>query len=98
MRSAKKVPLDLTDNWEEIVNNVERHNARNRWETVKERRRLRKLRHSAINLSLCAVLAVVLSWAKLLSPWVATATAVLLICIASAMVGRLWERRRQWPQ
>lgn len=92
MQNTKNVPLDLTGGWEDIVNNVERHNARNRWEQRKTAKQIAKLRQTVTNLSIGAVLAVALAWAKLLAPCLASAIAVVLACGASALTGRLWEK------
>ncbi len=86
--------LDLTGGWENIVNNVERHNARARREAKREARRTDKMKQVIINLSLGAVLVVALAFAGLVAPWVAGGIAVVLVCMASAIAGRVWERRR----
>ena len=91
----KERMLDLTGGWESIVNNVERHNARVRFEKALLLRKNRKLRRKVVDLSLGAVLVVALSAAGLLAPWVAGVASVLLICGASVIVGRLLERRKQ---
>lgn len=89
MYEAKK--LDLSGGWEDIVNNVERHNARAKWEARRQFRRLNKLKQGIVNLSLGALLAVLLGFTGLMEPWVAGVVAVALVCVASAIAGRLWE-------
>lgn len=83
--------LDLTGGWESIVNNVERHNARLRFDAKVYRLGLRKKLGKMTNLALGAILSVVLGFSGLLAPWLAGAIAVTLICCACILGGRIWE-------
>ena len=87
--------LSLDGGWEKLVNNVERHNARARIAAKREKRRRDRMVGCAINLSLGAVLAITLDFAGLVAPWVAGVTAVLLVCGASFLVGRIYEATKQ---
>lgn len=87
--------LNLTGGWEQIVNNVERHNARARFLANLEKRKLAKKSGEVVNLALGAILSVALGFTGLLAPWVAGAAAVLLVCIACFLGGRIWEGYRR---
>ena len=93
MRQA--IELNLTAGWEGIVNSAERHNARVRFEQKLHAQKLLKLRRMIVALSLGALLVVALGAAGLLASWVAGIAAVLMICGACLVTGRLLERRRQ---
>ena len=92
MREAKV--LDLTGGWEDIVNNVQRHNARCRWEAKKEGRKTNKLMQLAIRLSLGTLLVVGLAFCKVVAPWLGAVVAVVLLCSACMVAGRVAERRK----
>lgn len=83
--------LTLTGGWEEIVNNVERHNARVRFEIRKQQYRRNKRISKILNHVLGAALVMGLDLAGLLSSWIAVPGAVILTCIAFFFGGRLWE-------
>lgn len=83
--------LNLTGGWENIVNNVERHNARRRFEAKLYRLKMKKKIGKVVNLALGAILSVTLGFTGLLAPWVAGSSAVLLVCIACLLGGRIWE-------
>lgn len=87
--------LDLSGGWENIVNNVERHNARCRLEAKRQARKQDKMKRCMINLSLGAMLAIALVFCGLVAPWVGVAAAVILVCGASAIAGRLCELRKR---
>ena len=83
--------LVLPNEWEKIVNNVERHNARVRFDANLYQRKLKKKASKVAELGLGAILSVCLGAAGLLAPWLAGATAIVLICAACFHGGRLWE-------
>lgn len=83
--------LDLTGGWENIVNNVERHNARVRFEIRRQKYRHNKLISKILNHVLGAALVMGLDLAGLLSSCIAVPGAVILTCIAFFFGGRLWE-------
>ena len=87
--------LDLTGGWEQIVNDVERHNARVRFEIRRQQYRLNKRINKILNYALGAAAVSALDFGGLLSPWVAIPGAVILVCIACFFGGRLWEECRK---
>ena len=87
--------LDLTGGWENIVNNAERHNARIRLEANLFRHKQKKKICKITELALGAILSVALGFIGLLSPWVAGGAAVILVCIACFLAGRIWEGYRK---
>ena len=87
--------LDLTGGWEQIVNNVERHNARVRFEIRRQQYRRNKRISKILNHVLGAALVMGLDLAGLLSSWIAVPGAVILTCIACFFGGRLWEDYRK---
>lgn len=87
--------LDLTGGWEDIVNNVERHNARLRFEANLFRHKLKKKIGRVVNLALGAITSVALGATGLLAPWLAGTAAVILICSAFFFGGGVWEARRK---
>ena len=87
--------LSLTGGWEQIVNNVERHNTRLRFEANLYRHKLTKKIGKVVELALGALLSVILGYTGLLAPWLAGAAAVLLVCSACFLGGRIWEGCRR---
>lgn len=87
----QNTPLSLTGDWEAIVNNVERHNARVRFEILRQHNRRNKQINRILDRVLCAGLVIALDIAGLLASWIAVPTAIILICIACFLAGRLWE-------
>ena len=83
--------LDLTGEWEDIVNNADRHNARISFEKKLFRCRQRKKIGRMVELALGAILSVALGFAGLLTPWVAGGLAVILMFVACFLAGRIWE-------
>ena len=81
----------LTGGWEDIVNNVERHNARVQFEIRRQQYRRNKRIGKILNHVLGAALVMGLDLAGLLASWVAVPGAVILVCIACFFGGRLWE-------
>ena len=82
--------LDLTGGWESIVNNVERHNARLRFDAYLHQRKLKKKIGRVAELAMGAILFVVLGTAGLLAPWIAGIASVIFVCLACFHGGRLW--------
>ena len=87
--------LSLTGGWEAIVNNVERHNARARFEIRKQQHRRNKRINKILNFALGAALTMTLDMTGLLASWVAVPAAVILVCAACFFGGRLWEDYRK---
>lgn len=83
--------LDETGGWERIVNAVERHNARMRRDAERRERKKGKMARTVLYRALGAVGVVILALTGLLAPWVAGVTAVLMLCGACLMAGRLLE-------
>ncbi len=83
--------LDLTGGWENIVNNVERHNARVRFEVNLYQHKLKRKIGRVVNTALGAILSVTLGLTGLLAPWLASVTAIICVCIACFLGGRIWE-------
>jgi len=86
--------LDLTGGWESIVNNAERRNARCRFEEKLAKRKLQKQINRALFYATGAALAILLECTGLLAPWVAVAAALVLVCTACFVAGRIagnWE-------
>lgn len=81
--------LDLSGGWENIVNNVERHNARCRFERKMAKRKLHKQINKALCYAMGAALAMVLEFTGLLALWVAVAAALVLLCLACFTVGQI---------
>lgn len=82
--------LDLTGGWESIVNNVERHNARVRFEQGLRKRKQAKKLGRIVNLTLGAILCGVLGVTGLLAPWIAGFAAGVMVCIACFFGGQLY--------
>lgn len=87
--------LDLTGGWESIVNNVERHNARLRFEALMYQRRLKRKIGRVINMALGAIVSVTLGLTGLMAPWLAGGAAVILVCAACFLAGRIREGYRR---
>ena len=87
--------LDLTGGWEKIVNNTERHNARLRFEANLFRHKQKKKLGKMTELAIGAILSVALGFSGLLSPWIAGGVAVILVCAACFIAGRIWEGCRK---
>ena len=87
--------LDLTGGWENIVNNVERHNARLRHEAKLYQHKLKKKISKVVNIAIGAILSVTLGLTGLMAPWLAGAAAVILVCIACFLAGRIREGYRR---
>lgn len=91
----KSVSLNLSGGWENIVNNVERHNARVRFEAKLLRVKMRKKINRMVEMALGAIISVALGVAGLLTPWVAGGSAIILVCVACFLAGRICEGYRR---
>lgn len=87
--------LELAGGWEQIVNNVERHNARLRFDAYLYQRKLKKKISKVVNIALGAIVSVTLGLTGLMAPWLAGGAAVILVCVACFLAGRIWEGYRR---
>lgn len=87
--------LDLTGGWEQIVNNVERYNARLRFDAYLYQRKLKKKISKVVNMALGAIVSVILGLTSLMAPWLAGGAAVILVCAACFLAGRIREGYRR---
>lgn len=90
----KPIALNLIDEWEGIVNNVERHNARCRFEYIRKQNKLHQMINKALCFAMIAALALILNTAELLITWVAVAISLPCLCAACFISGRFWEKLR----
>ena len=81
--------IRLPAEWEGIVNNVERHNARCRFEEKLEKRKLHKQIKKALLYAMGAAMAMVLEFTGLLSFWVAVPAALAMVCLACFTAGHI---------
>ena len=88
----KQIPLNLTGEWEDIVNNVARHNARCRFEQIRKRNKLNKMLNQALCWAMTAALATILSFTGLLSVWVAACITIPCLGATCFIGGRIWDR------
>lgn len=88
---TKPILLNLTGDWENIVNNVDRHNKRCRRDQAKRESELHKMLNKALCFAMVAALATALRFCNLLSDWVAVAVALPCLCAACFIGGRLYE-------
>ncbi|MBR4017275.1 MAG: hypothetical protein IKK11_05635 [Oscillospiraceae bacterium] len=86
--------IRLPAEWEGIVNNVERHNARCRFEEKLAKRKLQKQINKALFYAMGAALAMALEGAGLLALQVAVPAAVVLVCLACFVAGQIIEKRK----
>ena len=85
----QEATIRLPAEWEGIVNNVERHNARCRFEAMLARRKLHKQISKALFYAMGAALAIVLDFTGLLATWVAVSAALALVCMACFVAGKI---------
>jgi VIT1/CCC1 family predicted Fe2+/Mn2+ transporter len=85
----QEATIRLPAEWEGIVNNVERHNARCRFEEKLAKRKLHKQINKALLYAMGAALAILLDFTGLLATWVAVAAAIVLVCLACFTAGRI---------
>ena len=86
--------LDLTEEWESIVNYAERRNARTQSEEKQTKRKLHKQINRALFYAMGAGLAIMLEHAGLLASWVAVFAALVLVCMTCFTAGKIagsWE-------
>lgn len=81
--------IRLPAEWEGIVNNVERHNARCRFEAKLAKRKLHKQINKALLYAMGAAVAMALESAGLLAATVAIPAALALVCMACFVAGRI---------
>lgn len=91
----KPIRLNLTGEWEDIVNNVERHNARCRFEHIRKQNKLQKMVNKSLCYAMVAALAVILSFTDLLAAWVAIGVEIPCLCAACFIGGRVYEEIRK---
>ena len=85
----QQATIRLPAEWEGIVNNVERHNARCRFEAKLAKRKLHKQINKALLYAMGAAVAVVLEFAGLLAATVAIPAALALVCMACFVAGKI---------
>lgn len=85
------VPLNEDDGWERLVNEVERQNARVRFEQHKEQHRRDKLLHIAGRCAVAAIALMALELCDLLSVWMAIPGSVALLCAGCFFFGQYWR-------
>ena len=88
-------PLNTNDGWEQIVNDVERHNAKVRFHAKREENKRNRLIGEAINLLLCALVSTTLGVTGWLVPWVAVVSSALFLCVACFVCGMVVGRYRK---
>lgn len=90
----KPIALNLTGEWEGIVNNVDRHNKRCRYEQAKKESKLHQIIDKALCFAMIAALVLILNVFELLTTWVAMAIMLPCLCAACFFGGRFWEKLR----
>ena len=85
----QEATIRLPAEWEGIVNNVERHNARCRFEEKLAKRKFHKQINKALMYAIGAAMAMVLECTGLFSIWVAIPAALLLVCMACFTAGQI---------
>ena len=78
----QQATIRLPEEWEGIVNNVERHNARCRFEKKLAKRKLQKKINKALLYAMGAAMAMALEFAGLLALQVAVPAALALVCMS----------------
>ena len=81
--------IRLPEEWEGIVNNVQRHNARCQFEKKLAKRKLHKQINKALLYAMGAALAIMLEFTGLLVPQVAVSAALALVCMACFTAGKI---------
>ena len=87
----KPIQLSLDGDWEDIVNNVDRHNKRCRHDQAKRENKLHKMLNKALCFAMVAAMALILNITELLTTWVAVAVALPCLCAACFIGGRFYE-------
>lgn len=93
MEKTQPTILSLEGDWEQICNNVERHNARVRLEEKLFQKQLKRENERLITLSLGAILSIGLGLVGFVIPWLSAAAAALLTATACIQYGRIYEKR-----
>lgn len=93
MNIVKPKTLSLEGDWEDIVNNAERHNARVRFEEKLFEKQLKKDEKKLIALAFGAILSVGLCVAGFVAPWLGVSVAAILVCAACFKAGQTWAKR-----
>lgn len=88
----EEATIGIPAEWEEIVNNVERHNGFRRAEEKRARRKLQKQINKALFYAMGAALAITLECAGLLALWVAVLAAIILVCMACFTAGKIFGK------
>lgn len=88
----EEATIGIPAEWEGIVNNVERHNARRQMEEKRARRKLQKQINKALFYAMGAALAIALECAGLLVLWVAGLAAMVLVCMACFTAGKIFGK------
>jgi len=88
----EEATIRLPAEWEGIVNNVERHNARRQMEEKRARQKLQKQINKALFYAMGAALAITLECAGLLALWVAVLAAIILVCMACFTAGKIFGK------
>lgn len=91
MNEHKPIALNLTSEWENIVNKSPHRTARKDREAgMQEQVQSRRL-DKAILITCVAAVAVMLNFFGLVSAWVAHPIAIACLLVTSFIVGRIWE-------
>ena len=88
MKSAKKVPLDLTGGWEDIVNRSPWRQDRDRQEQAEKAQRTVRLERRAMVCGMGSALTGLLAFVGALSVWVAVPVAAVLSFVAVFNLGK----------
>lgn len=91
MNEPTPVPLNLTDEWEDLVNNSQHRKARKLREAGAKAHQIDELVNKAILFACGAALPVMLNFYGLISAWVASPIALACLLAVSFIVGRTWE-------
>lgn len=85
----QETTIRLPEEWEGIVNNVQRHNARCQFEKKLAKRKLHKQINKALLYAMGAAMAMALEFAGLLAPQVAVYAALALVCMSCFTAGKI---------
>ncbi len=91
----KGTELNLFSDWEGIVNDVDRHNARIRIDAKIAQRRRNRMIGKSVNFAIGAAACMAFGAADLLADWLAVLATVALLCSSSVIAGRVWEASRK---
>lgn len=85
--------LDVTCEWENIVDFAGRHNARCQLEEARAKQKQNKKINKALYYAMGAAVAVLMECAGLVAPWVAVPAAMVLACLACFAAGKFVGNR-----